>query len=285
MQNLFFLIKTWLTRGSENQSFIGARWLTTLVRYTPRRWRRPLALRILAWSPHYFYRDIDHSYDALSTSEFLESEYQRNKDSRKRIRDEILNPYLKPNIEVLDYGCGPGFLAKAVAGEVNRVVAVDVSRGVLACAETINSSANLSYLHTSEIDDLKANSFNLIYSFAVIQHVTDEVFLEILNNAFRLLKPEGELVLHIVLDAEGWRNQESWKSDKSLTGRVKLSYGLNCFSRDAKTVGAQLSQSGFHSCSIQAISELCPDHFDDICDQHLIVARKTTKSEAIDSAE
>ncbi len=276
MQQLKFLFLTWLSKGSENQSFLGARWVAWLLRTLPQRLRRPTALRLLAWSPHYFYRDSDDRYSGLSYQQFLEAEYCRNRDSRLKIRDEILEPYASSAKTVIDYGCGPGFLASSVAELGKDVTAVDISHGVLACANIINKHSNLNYIHHSSLKELPNESIDLVYSFAVIQHVTDEVFANILREIQRLLKPGANLVLHIVLEETGWRSQADWEADRSLRGRVKLSYGLNCFSRTEAMFRDALSTSGFENIKIRAIEDLCSENFDDICGQHLLTANSPT---------
>ncbi len=272
MQQLKFLFLTWLSKGSENQSFLGARWVAWFLRILPQSLRRPTALRLLAWSPHYFYRDLDDKYDRLTYKQFLEAEYRRNRDSRLKIRDQILAPFLASAETVIDYGCGPGFLAASVAELGKDVTAVDISHGVLACANIINKRSNLSYIHHSSLNALRSESIDLVYSFAVIQHVTDEVLANILRETQRLLKPDGKLVLHIVLEETGWRSQADWEADRTLRGRVKLNYGLNCFSRTEAMFHDALSASGFEKVKIQAIQGLCSEHFDDICGQHLLTA-------------
>ena len=54
-------------------------------------------------SPHYFY---DRN---------LAAEASRNRQSRQILADRLVVPHLAPDARVLDYGCGPGYLAAAVA--------------------------------------------------------------------------------------------------------------------------------------------------------------------------
>lgn len=272
MQNILFLIRTFFTRGKESQTFIGASWVVWLLRLCPKPWRRGLALRVLAWSPHYFYHDIEDDYKQLSHRAFLEREFERNRDSRLKLRDQILSPILKPEYTVLDYGCGPGFLAAAVADQVSQVVAVDVSHGVIECAATINQRDNLRYITSSHFDQISNASIDLSYSFAVIQHVTDEVFEQILKNVRRVLKPQGQLAFHVVLQEQGWKAQSEWEADESVRGKIKLEYGLNCFSRSEEQFISMLERFGFSDIDIRPVADLCSGNFDDICQQHFLTA-------------
>ena len=277
MKNILFLFKTWLFRGKENQSFIGATWVATLLKVAPKRLKRRLALLVLSWSPHYFFRDIDDEYYRLPFKDFLEREFKRNKESREKITSLILAPYLNTHQTVLDFGCGPGFLANAVSPRVARVFAVDVSRGVLECARILNGRDNTTYLHTTQLEHIKDGSIDLIYSFAVIQHVTDQVFDEILDTSYKALKDTGNIVFHVVVDQQGWRNESDWVSNKSIKGKLKLKCGLNCFNRNSETIVQMVENHDFSSVNLVPIESICSEDFDDICKQHLVTAVKSVR--------
>ena len=80
-----------LTSGIKGQNYLGQPWIPLLLKMTPRRSRRNVALKILAISPHYFiYQQGDRYPSSSSRLEILESEHQRNLASRKRICESIL---------------------------------------------------------------------------------------------------------------------------------------------------------------------------------------------------
>ena len=125
-----------LTTGAD-QNFLGQRWIPWVLRWTPRSYRRAMALRLLAISPHYFIFQWSTLYPrGKSRSEILEAEHLRNAESRRTVARQVLAPYLDRGMAVLDYGCGPGYLARAVSDHVKDVLAVDISAGALACART-----------------------------------------------------------------------------------------------------------------------------------------------------
>src|SRR5471030_2813863 len=74
-RSLFNLLKALLTNGSDNQAFIGAKWLVILLRISPSFLKRNVALRILSISPHYFNRTSRAEYRGMPTSQFLEAEF------------------------------------------------------------------------------------------------------------------------------------------------------------------------------------------------------------------
>jgi len=274
MQRGYFDVAlTALTLGRDDQSFLDARWIAGLLRRAPSRARRRLALSILSVSPHYFYRQP--AYEGLSHADFTEREFERNLATRARLGRLILGPYVQAHQVVLDYGCGPGFLVRYAAGLAKTVYGVDISRGVLECARIINSAPNASFVHTAAMAAIGDATIDLAYSVAVAQHLTDAALARAFEALRQKLKPGGRLLLHVVLDAEGWRSEEEWRRDASIAGRLKLKYGLNCFTRRERRVRDMLETAGFGSIVVRPMRDICPEPFDDVCTQHLVCATRT----------
>lgn len=274
MRKYLNIIMNVLTLGNEGQSFLGAKWIETVLKLAPEKYKRQLALTALSWSPHYFYCGINAEYEHLSHADFTEREFERNKSTREKLCSSVLLPHLNNAQVVLDYGCGPGFLANSVAKNVHTVYAIDLSRGALECGRILNGSSNISFLHVTQLSEIEDCSMDIVYSFAVIQHVTDAIFKEILVTMRNKLKQGGKLIIHIVLEGDNWKMERDWKQDTSLRGRLKLKYGLNCFKRNEDDVRGMLESVGYTSITIQPMQELCPENFDDVCTQHLIYAVK-----------
>jgi SAM-dependent methyltransferase len=242
--------------SGESQNFLGARWVAGSLNVVPQSWKRGLALRFLAASPHYFYRTKANA--RLSTRAFLESEYRRCRETRKLIMDGLISNYVRPDFVCLDYGCGPGFLAAATAPKTARVIACDISGGVLACAAAINPAPNIEYRKVAANGAIPVEDerVDLVYSFAVIQHVTDEVLRGILDEFRRVMKPGATVVCHVVLDEEGWKSESDWRADKTLKGRMKWEIGLHCFSRSRESMESMIANAGLNLHQFIPISEL-----------------------------
>jgi SAM-dependent methyltransferase len=270
------------TIGPRPQAFISAGWLVAGLRLCPPPWKRAAALRVLALSPHYFYRHVNPAYARLSTREFIEAEFTRCRSSRRRIHEAILQRFLGREDTALDFGCGPGFLARSVAESVHHLYAYDLSSGVIECARILNCADNITYLDATSgtLPGLPAASLDIVYSFAVIQHMDHAAFAEMLCECARLLKPGGQLVAQVQLPATGWRTEEEWEADRSLTGRLRFKYGLHCFARTAEFYTTELVRQGFERISLQPVKDFVADRFDDICDQHLLTARRSSYQEA-----
>lgn len=250
-----------------SQNFLGARWVEWTVSHAPGAARKPLALRFLSLSPHYFY-DRD-----------LAAEADRNRRSREILAGELVLPLVKPGARVLDYGCGPGYLAAAVARRAGHVDAVDISRGVLACARALNGLPNICY-QTPDQFRTSAGSVDLAYSFAVAQHLRTEVLVSVLGLLAAALRPEGTLLLHFAAAGEqGWRTEEQWLSDTSVNGRARLRYGLNCFGRPAAEMIDLVTRCGFTDVTARSLSGSITIAGDDVENQHLLTARRAVTAE------
>ncbi len=250
------VLRNWLV-SSSSQNFLDARWVTLLIRGVPRPMRKNVALKMVWLSPHYFYAPIA-------------VEHPRLRASRELLVREIVAPHVTPETIAIDYGCGPGYATLAVAPLVAEAIGLDISSGALEAARIVNPAPNVRYcqIGSAEFDALPRSATDVVFSFACIQHVTDEVFREILANIFALLKPGGKAILHLVVEAPGWTYESDWRSDRSLVGRVKLSHGLHCFNRSRETVQRLAEEAGFSVDELVRAGERT-SVVDDIASQHI----------------
>ena len=244
-----------------SQNFLGARWVERVVGAVPESARERVALRFLALSPHYFY-DRD-----------LAAEADRNRQSRQVLAEELIVPQLAPDARVLDYGCGPGYLAAAVAGKAAHVAAVDISRGVLACARVLNDRPNVTY-QTPEQFRTGGGLVDLAYSFAVVQHLRTAVLGQVMDLLAAAVRPGGTLLLHFAMADNGYRTEADWLADGSLAGRAKLRYGLNCFARSAAELTGLAERAGFTGAVVGPLGGRIVIPGDDIPEQYLLTARR-----------
>ena len=156
-------------------------------------------MRFLCLSPHYFYnRDIQR-------------EDARNRLPRQILADELIELHLTSRSRVLDYGCGPGYLAAAVAEKAAYVDAVDISRGVLACAKVLNGRPNITYWTPAELWAM-GEMADVACSFAVIQHLRTETLEQVLSLLARSVRSGGVLLLHFAVpDPVLWRTEKQWR--------------------------------------------------------------------------
>lgn len=244
-----------------SQNFLGAGWVERVIDGAPARSREAVALRFLALSPHYFYAPD------------VRAEHARNRRSRQILADTLVAPYLTPGARVLDYGCGPGYLAAAVARQAAHVDGVDISRGVLACARALNGGPNVTYRTPAEFR-ASGGQVDLAYSFAMIQHLRTGVLEQVVTELAAAVRPGGVVLLHFATAENGYRTEAQWLADTSPTGRIRLRYGLNCFARSGAELTGLLARRGFADAEVHSLGTVLSMPDDDIPDQQLLTARR-----------
>lgn len=276
MSRAFDLLKWSVTLGRDRQNFLGARWVPFFLSRVPQRSRRKWALRILDLSPHYFLNPSDPKYYGLKKDEYLETVFADCARSREDIWTDILSARMSGAETVIDYGCGPGFLTKAVSPHVERIYGFDISEGALACARIVNAGANIDYLKADESGLLQIPdaSVDAVCTFAVFQHLTDEVLSTVLANISRKLKTGGRLVAHVQLPTERWRTETEWRSDNSVKGRLKFRYGLHCFARSRQEYLEALKAAGFVEIVFEPVDEMVAAATEPLDGQFIIAAVK-----------
>lgn len=112
----------------------------------------------------------------------------------------ILKPYIRENMTVMDFGCGPGFFTIEIAGLLTgegKVIAVDLQEGML---EKLSSKIKGTTfeekikLHKCEQDKIGVTEkVDFILAFYVIHEVPEK---EKLFEEFRaILKPNGKILI------------------------------------------------------------------------------------------
>lgn len=98
---------------------------------------------------------------------------------------------------VLDFGCGVGRLARAFRDNFSRYVGLDISESLIAKARELHATLPDASFEVSTGDTLSLadDSFDLVYSWAVMQHIPDRVVtLRILEELMRVLRHDGLLI-------------------------------------------------------------------------------------------
>ncbi|MFC1620752.1 class I SAM-dependent methyltransferase [Candidatus Omnitrophota bacterium] len=100
-------------------------------------------------------------------------------------------PYLKGK-HVLEIGFGDGYGANFLAGHVGSIKAVDVLEKNVKLASNKYNAPNLEFRQMSATDlYFDDNSFDVILSFQVIEHIEEEKLVRYLEEIKRVLKKGG----------------------------------------------------------------------------------------------
>ena len=99
------------------------------------------------------------------------------------------------NRKALEIGCGPGRLIKPLSRHFSEIHGVDVSDEMIGLARACLRGIPHAHVHAtngSSLDRFAAESFDIVYSYAVFQHIPDrEVVSEYMREIVRVLKPGG----------------------------------------------------------------------------------------------
>jgi ubiquinone/menaquinone biosynthesis C-methylase UbiE len=113
---------------------------------------------------------------------------------------EIIKPYIKEGMTVLDMGCGPGFFSiemAKMAGVSGKVVAADLQEGML--EKVRDKLEGTSYKNTVELHKCQSDKIGLSerFDFILIFYMLHEVPIQsaFLKEIDTLLKPDGKILI------------------------------------------------------------------------------------------
>ena len=102
---------------------------------------------------------------------------------------------VKAGMEVLDIGCGTGAHLKLYQNEKCHVFGIDLSEAMLKVAEKkLGNNADLKLCDASNTP-YSDNRFDLILSSTVLHEMSQQVRVDVFNEARRILKEDGRLLL------------------------------------------------------------------------------------------
>jgi ubiquinone/menaquinone biosynthesis C-methylase UbiE len=104
--------------------------------------------------------------------------------------------YFRPDMELLEFGCGTGGTAIIHAPHVAHVLAIDISEKMIEIAKSRAEAANVTNVdfEVQSIEEIEApgQSFDAILGLSILHLVTD--IDAVLDRVFRLLKPGGVFI-------------------------------------------------------------------------------------------
>jgi len=125
--------------------------------------------------------------------------------------DRLVRP-VKPGHKVLDIGCGTGALALRAARKGARVKGIDTNPRLLdiarerAAAEKLTDRLELREMGAGELGGEDGESYDAVMSGLCLSELTDDELEYVLQQAYRILKPGGRLlVADEVRPPGGWK--------------------------------------------------------------------------------
>jgi 2-polyprenyl-6-hydroxyphenyl methylase / 3-demethylubiquinone-9 3-methyltransferase len=101
----------------------------------------------------------------------------------------------RSHLNVLDVGCGAGFLTNALAKEGHKVVGIDLSPNSLRVAKDRDETKSVSFFHGDARElPFTQRSFDAVCAMDLLEHV--ESPHRVIQEAARVLKPGGFFFFH-----------------------------------------------------------------------------------------
>jgi ubiquinone/menaquinone biosynthesis C-methylase UbiE len=104
----------------------------------------------------------------------------------------LVNKFADGNI--LDVGCGDGYITSQISQEFKEVIGIDISEQAVRIAKTKNPKIVFTVASCINIP-FSDNSFDTVVASEIIEHVNYEDGKTLLKEARRILKPQGKLII------------------------------------------------------------------------------------------
>lgn len=118
----------------------------------------------------------------------------------------------------VEVGCGPGRMTAVLAERFDRVVAVDVSEGMLQRARAAVTAPNVDFrlVAGDRLDSVEDGIADTLVCYLVLQHLPERrVVLRYLTEIGRVLSPTGSAVVQLPVLREGLAPQ-AWRLVRTL---------------------------------------------------------------------
>jgi ubiquinone/menaquinone biosynthesis C-methylase UbiE len=167
-----------------------------------------------------------------------------------------LVPYIKPDMKILDIGCGPGNITVGLAKLVpqGRCTGLDISEGVLQQARDYaasQSQSNVEFVTGNVFKlDYEDDSFDIVHAHQVLQHLHDP--LASIREMKRVVKPGGVVAIRDMTHFLHWPETEEIDKFRRLFYQISddkgASPGVGCrlhqLAREAGFTGEQIKPTG-----------------------------------------
>lgn len=116
---------------------------------------------------------------------------------QRKLECTFLEKFLSSDLEVLEVGCGNGFLSSWLADQVNHLDAFDYSPNMVQQAQEIHNKKNISYFEDNIVTPSNINKkYDRVVCVRVLINLQDfESQKKAVHNLHSFLKDDGKLIL------------------------------------------------------------------------------------------
>ncbi len=155
-----------------------------------------------------------------------------------KIKARMFQPYINENMDVIEFGCGGGYLLSQI--NAGKKLGIEINDSARAAAKEIGIDC------VKNISDVTDDYADVIFSTSVLEHVENP--LEVLRALRSKLKENGKIIFHVPNES---CDAEYRKSD--INNHL---YTWNCL-----TLGNLFKTAGYFVQSVQTIQEVWPKHY------------------------
>jgi 2-polyprenyl-3-methyl-5-hydroxy-6-metoxy-1,4-benzoquinol methylase len=170
----------------------------------------------------------------------------------------LIKTFSSTNQDILDLGCGKGYLSYEFAKRKNNILAVDGSESMLNYAKTKNPHPNIKYV-LSELSKLKINrKFDLVFAINSLVHIKtlEPILLEIR----KLLKKNGKFILCFPHPLQDIKEIKDYSRDKIIKTKTKYGF-VEQYCRPIEFYINKLIESNFRITRVYEFPGKKPDFF------------------------
>ena len=162
-------------------------------------------------------RQYAEVWDALAASPALAMRAACGHESERALRRSAETPLknltelagVRSQDDILEIGCGVARIGLEIAPFCRTWTGADLSANMLACAaERLKGVSNVRLIKLQQVglNELEANSFDLVYSTNMLAHLDEMDRWRYVKDALRVLRPGGRLCVdNVDLESdEGW---------------------------------------------------------------------------------
>ena len=149
------------------------------------------------------FQQIGADYTSVKEVEIYDKRMGRARDFQKETQTALDKMNLKPDYRIMDIGCGTGVFAVNAAPFCKQVIAMDISRTMLAYARKKAEKLgikNIKFLNNGFLTyEHTGKPLDAIYTSLALHHMPDFWKTIALRRLHKMLRPNGILVLQDVI--------------------------------------------------------------------------------------